>query len=118
LLVALAILSVGLTVVLVAFSRGLERGRDDRAEAGARAIAAALLARNLAGPGIGFGEMNGRDGDYAWRVRVQPYGSSDDQAAWESGAGEVQIAVTWRQSHSTRTLTLASLRLVPRNDGR
>ena len=56
LLIALAILSVGLTVLLAIFSQGLQRSRDDQTEATARAFAASLLSQSLAGPEAEFGE--------------------------------------------------------------
>lgn len=116
LLIALAILSVGLTVLLAAFSRGLERGREGQTEAGARALAAAVLARNLAEPDQAFGVTTGTVNGYAWRVRVLAYGSPDDEAAWQRTAALVQVAVTWHEPRRSRTITLTSLRLIPRAD--
>ncbi len=113
LLVALAILSIGLTVLLAAFSRGLERGTDDRAAAAARTFAASLLARTLSDPDRSFGETEGVSNGYAWRVRLEPYGTADDQEAWHGRAAEVRVTVGWRQSRRPREITLTSLRLVP-----
>ena len=112
LLVALAILSVGLAVLLAGFSLSLERGRSDRQEASARAFATSLLDQAMADPGATLGETSGSSGGYAWRVSVEPYGDDDDQQAWHRLAAEVSVSVSWRESGKRRRIALHSLRLI------
>jgi len=116
LLIALAILSIGLTVLLAAFSRGLERGRSDQAEAAARALASSLLSQTMVEPDAAIGETGGASNGYVWRVRLEPYGTADDQEAWHGLAASVSVTVMWRQSHRSRQITLTSLRLLAQGD--
>jgi general secretion pathway protein I len=116
LLIALAILGVGLTVLLAAFSRGLARSGEDQAEFAARAVASAVLSQTLANPDIAVGESDGTSSGYIWRVTTIPYGTADEQAAWQGRMAEVQVTVTWRESRRTRTIALTSLRMISRAD--
>jgi general secretion pathway protein I len=112
LLVALAILSVGLTVLLAGLSLSLGRGRSDRAETSARAFAVSLLDQAIADPSAAVGETSGTSGGYAWHVSIEPYGDDDDQQAWHSRAAEVSVSVSWREPGKRREIALHSLRLI------
>jgi len=111
LLVAFAILAVGLTAILAAFSQGLQRARDDRQEAAARGLAASLMSQTLVtwDPESSSGSANG----YDWQVTLSPFGDASDVAAWQARAREVRVTVQWADRGGTRRIALSSLRLAP-----
>ena len=111
LLIAFAILGVGLVTILAAFSQGLQRARDDRAEAEARGFAASLLSQTLVTPDAA--DTSGSSHGYSWQVSLAPFGDKDDVSAWQAQAREVRVTVQWADRGGTRQITLTSLRLVP-----
>lgn len=110
-LVALTILSISLGVLLAIFSKGLDQARENATEADARTLAQSLLAQTEAQPHTALGDTNGMSNGLRWRVRVAPYGSTADQAAWQQAAQQIDATVTWPRGSGTRSLTLSTLRL-------
>jgi general secretion pathway protein I len=117
-LVALAILGISLAVLLHIFSESLHRARESQAEMTASALAQSLLAD--AGhslplrPGDTTGELpNG----YSWRLHIEPYGSDEDRKSWQMGAVAISASVSWNDGGQRRSMTLTTLRAVPKEPG-
>jgi general secretion pathway protein I len=113
-LIALTILSVSLALLLAIFSQGLERAKESENEATARTLAQSLLtqAENATNPALG--STSGRNGELNWNLRIAPYGSGDDRAAWQNDPAQIFATVSWRGYGRTRSISLTSLRLVPK----
>ncbi|MBV9992286.1 MAG: type II secretion system protein [Alphaproteobacteria bacterium] len=115
-LVALTILSVGLAVLFGIFGNSLSRSRETQSRLEARALATSLLADSESAPALAYGERNGRTGSgLAWRVRVQRYGNDKDLQAWPAAAARVTATVSWGDGGNGQTLSLSTLRLLPKD---
>jgi general secretion pathway protein I len=110
-LVALAILSVSLAVLLAAFSQGLSYARENATEADARALAQSLVAQALTTPNPAFGDTEGQSAAMHWSVHIVPYGAGDDQVAWQKRAQQISATISWANSGRTRSISLTTLRL-------
>jgi general secretion pathway protein I len=110
-LVALTILSLSLGVLLAIFSQSLSRAEENETEAQARTLAQSLLAQTEAAPHPAFGETDGVSTGLRWHVRVAPYGSEADEAAWQRIAEQIDATVSWQHQGRSRSLTLSTLRL-------
>jgi general secretion pathway protein I len=113
-LVALSILSISLGVLLAVFLQGLDRAHESRDEASARAIAQSLLAQADASANPAIGASAGKTNNFLWRLQILPYGSAQDQAAWQEGAGQIVATVSWRGAGGMRSISLSTLRLLPK----
>jgi general secretion pathway protein I len=114
-LVALTILSISLGVLLAVFLQGLDRAHETRDEASARALAQSLLVQANAAANPAIGGSAGKTNNFFWRVRVLPFGSAQDQAAWQEGAGQIVATVSWRGAGGMRSISLSTLRLLPKS---
>ncbi|MBU6297679.1 MAG: type II secretion system GspH family protein [Alphaproteobacteria bacterium] len=114
-LVALTILGLSLSVLLAIFSQTLSReGARDRAFE-ARALARSLIAEARAAPTIIAGARRGTSpSGLTWQMVVAPYPSGDDWTAPGPHAARLRATVTWAGMSSAQSLSLATLRLVPR----
>jgi general secretion pathway protein I len=110
-LVALTILSVSLVVLLAVFSRGLWQAQENTTESAARTLAQSLLAQTQAAPHPAFGDTDGTSNGLRWHVHVAPFGSGDEQQAWQQNAQQIDATVSWRNEGHTRSMTLSTLRL-------
>ena len=114
-LVALTILSISLATLLAVFTQGLDRARESRNEASARVLAQSLLAQAKTSTNLAVGDSGGRTNDFYWHLRVAPYGSAADLAAWQATPTEISAKVTWLgSSGGRRSITLSTLRYVPK----
>ena len=113
-LVALTILSISLAVLLAVFTQGLDRARESRVEASARVLAQSLLAQAKVAANLSMGTSSGKTEDLTWRLRIEPYGTKDDQTAWHETAAELRATVSWRGGGGIRSITLSTLRLLPK----
>jgi prepilin-type N-terminal cleavage/methylation domain-containing protein len=114
-LVSLTILSISLGVLLAVFLQGLDRARESRDEASARALAQALLIQAKATDNPALGSSAGKTNNFLWRLQVLAYGSAQDQAAWQEGAGQIVATVSWRGDGGMRSISLSALRLLPKS---
>lgn len=114
LLVALAILAAGLTLVLAAFTGALDRNRDQEAQVEAQSLESALLAQALTRPDVQFGALEGQKGQFHWRVEYSPYGTDEDEAAWNARAAKITINVSWQRGETVRKIAVNSLRVLPK----
>lgn len=112
-LVSLAILSVSLATLLGIFSTSLDRARQSEDEMAARMLAQSLIAQADA---VGDPQMGARSGtigsDFAWRLDLRPYGKTTSPSA--TPLANVTASVSWNGSGGRRSLTLSSLRTLPR----
>jgi len=108
-LVALAILSVALTVLLGIFSQSLTQVRALREREAARALAQSLLAEQGIDIAIAPGTTGGRTGAFSWRIDTSPYGETDSDAP---RLASITVRVWWQGG--ARTMTLTSLRPMPK----
>jgi general secretion pathway protein I len=112
-IVALAVLSVGLGASLGLVSDGLSRTANAARLTEAGALTQTLLAR--VGVDVPFEERSGEFGDgYRWELKVVPYGDAKEQEAWPVGAYIVTVRVAWAEGTRPRAYELTTLRLGPR----
>lgn len=118
-IVALTILGMSFAALFAIFSQALasELSRD-RAFA-ARTLAQSLMAEMVAAQSVGEGTSTGHTADgLSWQVRIEPYGSSNDDPKAGLEAARVSATVTWPGTVKTQSLTLATLRIVPREQNK
>ena len=113
-LVSLTILSISLGVLLAIFLQGLDRAHESRDEASARVLAQSLLAQAKVADNPAIGGSAGKTNNLLWRVQILPYGSAQDQASWQEGAGQIVATVSWRGDGGMRSIRLSTLRLLPK----
>jgi general secretion pathway protein I len=114
-LVALTILALSLTVLFSIFGHSLARHAESQSRMAARTIASSLLAQAEAAATLSPGESTGTvKPDLSWTLRVFPYGSRKDQESWPGTPVEISATVTWGDRGPGQTLTLSTLRLLPK----
>ncbi|HOW62067.1 MAG TPA: type II secretion system protein [Candidatus Contendobacter sp.] len=114
-LVAFAILSVSLGVLLQAFATGLRNAgmADDYTQATlyAESILAAYGREQPLREGVREGPINDR---FAWRGAVSAYAENmPDPEKTRMRAWRISVQVFWRGLAQTRSVTLETLRLTP-----
>lgn len=115
-LVALTILAVSLTVLFAIFGHSLERNQESQSRMAARTLAQSLLAQAESSSTLSVGEITGHaQPDLDWRLDIRPYGTDKDREAWPAGAAEISATVVWGGRGPGQTLTLSTLRLLPKN---
>jgi general secretion pathway protein I len=114
-IVALAMLSVGLSILLGMVSNGLNRTASAEKMAEAGSLAQSLLAEVGADLAIKPEERSGQyPNGYRWRVKMLPYG---DPAAREERPVElyqISAEIEWGEGAEQRSFALSTLRLGPR----
>jgi uncharacterized protein (TIGR02598 family) len=114
-LVSLTILSVSLAVLMGVFGTSLLRSREAQSRMQARRLAMTLLADAQSDTTLRMGETRGKDGTgLVWDLQVQPYGSPDDDQAWIAHAAQVRATVSWGGGGEEQSVSLATLRLLPK----
>jgi general secretion pathway protein I len=114
-LVALTILSISLAVLLTIFTEGLDRARETSNEAAARVFAQSLLAQAKTAANASFGGSAGHTSGLMWRLQIVPYGTAQDRAAWHEKPAEIVATVSWRGNGGMRSISLSTLRLLPKS---
>ena len=114
-LVAFAILSVSLGVLLQVFATGLRNAgvADDYTQATlyAESILAAYGREVPLGEGVREGPINDR---FSWRGTVSPYAEGmPDPEKTRMRAWRISVEVFWRGLTQTRSVMLETLRLAP-----
>jgi general secretion pathway protein I len=111
-LVALTILSISLVVLLAIFSQNLLRARENEDRMAARVLAQSLLAGTASSAPVD--DTSGRTAPgMSWRLHVAPYGQQDDQTG-HLHAATISAIVTWQEGSAQRSLTLTTLKLIPK----
>lgn len=113
-LVALAILSISMAVLLGVFSDSLSRVRANETRTVAGALAQSLLAEVGISRPLHVGDETGDLANgYRWRLHAEPYGSDQDRQAWPVVALLVSVAV-WKEGDAAKAMELTTLRLLPK----
>lgn len=117
-IVALAILSAGLGLLLGLISNSLHRAASAQRMAQAGSLAQSLMAE--VGTVLPI-RPEARDGQYPdgfrWHLKVQPYDRASDSEDRPVGLYRISAEIEWEQGTETRSYALTTLRLGPR-DGR
>ena len=114
-LVALTIFAVAFAVLLRVFSTSLSHAGEAQNEAAASSLAQTLLADSAAEGEVTDGDRSGDfAGGFRWQLHVEPYGTEADRRAWAMLAKRVTAVVTWSDGGRERSLSLSTLRLLPR----
>lgn len=115
-LVAFAILAVSLGVLAHILSSGLRGGRVSEAYSTATMLAESKLATIGVEEALVAGETAGSFNDqYRWQVDVRPYDEEQINATdIPVDAYEVTVTVAWDASSGQRSVSLATLRLLPK----
>lgn len=114
-LVALAILSISLGVMLQVFSANLDRMHRNQAAS----VASALLQSTVDALGKTIPLQTGaKEGefspDYRWRLEIAPYGTEEDQKVWPVAVYAVAIKIFWGNADRPKSLSVQTLRLAPK----
>lgn len=115
-LVALAVLGLSLTVLLAVFTQALDWTHAAQRQLAAIDIAKSLLLQAEVIPASRLADNSGTTASgFEWRVRIQPYGSRSDNSTWPTAVARVSTTVSWKENGRERALSLATLRLVPKD---
>ncbi len=121
-LVALAILSVALAVLLITISNGIRYQIQARTVAEANAVAQSLLAEIGKARPLSEGQLEGVSSNgFPWRLRMEAYGVAGAHTAWALAAYNVTVEVFPPAASGTRKaplVTLTTLRLGARGANR
>ena len=114
-IVALAILSLGLSVVLGVISGSMRQTADAARMADASVLAQSLLAEVGTDLQIMPEQRSGqfRNG-YRWHLKMQPYGGVKEREEWPVGAYQISTEVEWDEGAGRRSYALTTLRLGPK----
>jgi general secretion pathway protein I len=114
-IVALAMLSIGLTVLLGLISSSLRQAADAERMAEAGSLAQSLMAEIGVDLPISLQERDGHFANgYRWHLKMSPYGNAQEQEEWPIGVYTISAEVEWRDSERRRSYALTTLRLGPR----
>jgi general secretion pathway protein I len=114
-IVALAMLSVGLTVLLGMISSGIGRTSTAERTAEAASLAQSLLAEVGTELAVGAEERNGVfPHGYRWHLTMRPYRASRDDAERRVQLYRVAAQVDWGEGTDQRSFALSTLRLGPK----
>jgi general secretion pathway protein I len=117
-LVSLTILSISLVVLLHVFSDSLHRAHESKMEMTAGALAQSLLSDAGASMPLHDGDITGKTSDgFSWRLHAEPYGSEEDRRSWPMGALTITASVDWLDGSTQKSVTLTTLRAVPKETG-
>jgi general secretion pathway protein I len=115
-IVALAILSISLTLVLRTLSGDFHYQQQARILADATQLAQSLLARVGVDLPLQPGIQNGTvPGGLLWRIQIAPYGSSTEQRDWPAAAYAVSVEISSPQATQKPITPLNTLRLGSRD---
>jgi len=114
-IVALAMLSAGLSILLALISSGLRRTADAERIAEAGSLAQSLMAE--VGTDLPI-KLEQRDGQfpngYRWHLKMQQYGDAREREEWPIGVYLISTEVEWDDGAQRRAYALSTLRLGPK----
>jgi len=114
-IVALAILSAGLSVLLGLISGGLLQTASGERIAEAGSLAQSLVAEVGTQLPIKPGEREGQFPEgYRWHLRMLQYGNAKEQEEWPVGLYVISAGVYWEEGARQRSFELTTLRVGPR----
>jgi general secretion pathway protein I len=114
-IVAIAILSTGLGILLSTMSHSLQQVAQAEKMAEAGSLAQSLIA------GVGT-ELPFREGEsggqfpngYRWHLAMHQYGDPKERDVWPVGAYTISAEITWADGPHLRFYSLSTLRLGPK----
>ncbi len=104
--VAIAVLGIGIAMVMQLFSGGLRSGRASQDYTLGVILAREKMEETLIEPVEGSGEF---DNGYRWQADVASYGSSEE----DLNLLEIKVRVSWPDSNKERSVELVTLRVAP-----
>jgi general secretion pathway protein I len=111
-IVALAMLSIGLGVLLSAISNSLQRTTTAEQTSMASSLAQSLLEDVGVNVAVTPGEREGLEaGDLHWRLTIVPYGDDRQREKSPIGLYRVVTEIDWQQGPERRWYRLETLRL-------
>jgi general secretion pathway protein I len=114
-IVALAILSVGLSILLGLISSSLRQTASAERMAEAGSLAQSLMAE--VGTDLSI-KPEQRDGlfpnGYRWHLKMLPYGDAIERDEWPVGAYTISTEVEWEEGTGRRSYALTTMRLGPK----
>lgn len=114
-IVALAMLSIGLSLVLNLISGGLNRTGSAGRMAEAGSLAQSLLAQVGTDWPVKPDERDGRySSGYRWHLKMLPYGDAATREETPVGLYRVSAEVEWDEGAGSRSYALTTLRLGPK----
>jgi general secretion pathway protein I len=113
-IVALAMLSIGLSVLLGLISNGLRQAKAAEKAAEASTLAQSLLAEVGTDRPVKQGAFEETmPNGFRWHLRIQPYGAAAEQEGLPVGLYLVSTEVEWQDGAEQRSFALKTLRLGP-----
>jgi general secretion pathway protein I len=110
-IVALAMLSLGLSVLLGMISSGLGRTASAAKMAEAGSLAQSLLAEVGTELPIKMEERNGLFSEgYRWHLRMRPYGGTKEREDGPLSLYQISAEIAWDEGTERRSFTLSTLR--------
>ena len=113
-LVALAVLSLALAVLLPSVTDSIGRARRGERISGARIVAAELLDRVGVDLPLRIGETEGMTGIYRWRVAIAPGRTLSEPSP--ALPRVITLEVSWPDLRGRRSLTVRTMRLQARSE--
>jgi len=113
-IVALAMLSIGLSVLLGLISNGLRQAKSTERAAEASSLAQSLLAGVGTDRPVKPGAFEeAMPNGFRWQLRIEPYGAAAEQEGLPVGLYVVSTDVEWQDGREQRSFALRTLRLGP-----
>jgi general secretion pathway protein I len=114
-IVALAMLSLGLSVLLGLISSSLRQSANAERTAEAGSLAQSLMAEVGTDLPIKSDERDGQfPNGYRWHLKIQPYGDAREREEWPVGVYTISTEVEWEEGTQRRAYALTTLRLGPK----
>jgi general secretion pathway protein I len=114
-IVAIALLSIGLSVCLGMITSGVRQIAQAEKMAEAGSLVQSLLAEVGATVPIQQGESAGQfPGGFNWQLKMSRYGDAREREAWPVGAYVISAEVAWDDGAQKRVFALTTLRLGPK----
>jgi general secretion pathway protein I len=114
-IVALAMLSLGLSVLLGLISSSLRQSASAERMAEAGSLAQSLMAEVGTDLPIKLEEREGQfPNGYRWHLKMKPYGDASEREEWPVGVYTISMEVEWEDGTQRRFYALTTLRLGPK----
>lgn len=111
-IVAIAILSLSLSVLLPMMSHSVQQVAQAEKMIQAGSLAQSLIAEVGTELPIREGESGGEfSNGYRWHLAMRQYGDATEREAWPVGAYTISAEITWDDGPRRRSYSLTTLRL-------
>jgi general secretion pathway protein I len=112
--IAFAILGISLTALFGVFETSLARTRHDARLSEATLLAESLLARAGTEIPLDGAKHTGAWQEFDYELTGEPVNAARGQTEYTVPTTTVIASVTWHESAASRTITLSSLKFLPR----